>query len=188
MPALGIVAFQRRPIFNDVPDLVRTLARDLSWEERQGVNLAVFPACYLQGHATDRRTLERRALSVSDPAIIELLTQLGEAHATAVIGMVERRGDTLLNTALVAAAGKLIGIYSKVHPNEDGITPGCEYPVFSTRGWCFEAPSPCPAVGAAYPLSPPGVGRDTGGGPAGAGVRCGGAGARLLGKRAGKAV
>lgn len=130
MSLLRLAAFQRRPVFGDIPGAKRTLVRDLAWADERGAHLAVFPECYLQGYATDRRTLDERALSLSDPSVADLLLELRGVRAMAVVGMIERRGDALLNTALVIAEGQLIGTYSKAHPNEEGIAAGREFPVF----------------------------------------------------------
>ncbi|PIW13200.1 MAG: hypothetical protein COW34_10925 [Armatimonadetes bacterium CG17_big_fil_post_rev_8_21_14_2_50_66_6] len=77
----------------------------------------------------------------SEPIPGPATRQLGEAarrnHLWVVAGLNECAGDTSYNTAvLLNREGELAGTYRKVHlPREEwrkGITPGSEYPVFST--------------------------------------------------------
>ncbi|BBK41811.1 hypothetical protein STVA_18310 [Allostella vacuolata] len=137
MPYLRIAAFQRRPVFDALPVVTHALANDLAWAASQGAQLALFPECYLQGYATDRPTLERRALPVADASIAALVRRLGETGVTTIVGMIERRGEALFNTALVVGHRRLLGTYSKIHPNEDGVSPGTDCPVFVAGTWPF---------------------------------------------------
>ena len=65
--------------------------------------------------------------------------ELARQHAFyVVVGLVEREGSTLYNTAaLIGPEGQLVGKYRKVSlPRseiEAGLTPGQDYPVFDTR-------------------------------------------------------
>jgi predicted amidohydrolase len=132
-----VAAFQKHPIFDDTPAAIRILLNDLRWADARGVKLALFPECYLQGHAYDRATIERRALSLDGPEVEALLGQLAPVRAVALIGLFERRGADLYNSVIVVQNGRLLGVYAKAHPNEDGVLPGNDFPVFSVSDRTF---------------------------------------------------
>jgi predicted amidohydrolase len=132
-----VAAFQKYPVFDDTQTATRILLSDLRWADARGVKLALFPECYLKGHAYDRPTIERRALALDGIEVQALLAQLASVQAIALIGLFERRGAALFNSVIVVEKGRLLGVYAKAHPNEDGVFPGREFPVFSTSGQTF---------------------------------------------------
>lgn len=134
---LRVATFQRFPIFEDVESALQRLIVDLEWCARQETQLALFPECYLQGYATDRETIRRRALSLDSKEMQAILVRLKGFQTTIVLGLIEKRGASFLNTALVVQAGKVLGTYTKTHPNESGFDPGTEYPIFTTHDWPF---------------------------------------------------
>ncbi len=132
-----VAAFQRRPLFEDVEGVLRRLMVDLEWCDRQGVQLAVFPECYLQGYATDRETIMCRALTVDSKEMRGVLAKLRGYQTTTILGFIEKRGASFLNSALVIQAGEVLGTYAKTHPNESGFDAGMDYPIFTTHDWPF---------------------------------------------------
>jgi predicted amidohydrolase len=130
MAPLKLAAFQRRPLYDNVEEIVRRICADLTWCAREGVDLALFPECYLQGYAEDRPTISRRAFSLDGPEFAAFRDRIAEFPATVVLGLMEKRGLALHNSAVVITRGVLQGVYAKTHPNEPGFDPGSEYPVF----------------------------------------------------------
>ncbi|WP_394779024.1 carbon-nitrogen hydrolase family protein [Undibacterium sp.] len=143
MKGFRVAAFQRRPLFDDVPGTTQRLAEDLAWCEQEQVDLAVFPECYLQGYASDNDTVSRRALALDSDAFQRVAAALARFHADAIIGLAERRpgndgaGLELYNTAVVLRAGRVLGRYAKAHPNEAAFSAGRDFPVFDKAGWRF---------------------------------------------------
>lgn len=134
---MRIAAFQRMALFDAVDQAADVLARDLAWAETQGIDLALFPECYLQGHSYDGAIARRRALSLDDPALNALIGRCASGSTTAIIGLFERRGEAIYNSAIVAKAGRIIGVYAKAHPLESGCTPGTDFPVWPLGDWRF---------------------------------------------------
>jgi predicted amidohydrolase len=108
--SMRVAAFQRFPIFDDPVRIGETVLRDLTWADLQGVDLAVFPESYLQGHSYDRTLIERRAASL---AMRDLVDGFSAIKATAILGLFERRGDSIFNSAMVIESGRSAGIYAK---------------------------------------------------------------------------
>jgi predicted amidohydrolase len=148
---MRLASFQRFPIFDAPASAGSALLRDLRWADERGVDLALFPECSLQGHAYDRATIERRAVPLDDPALQDLLNQLAGVHATTILGLFERRGSRIFNSAIVVEKGTIAGVYAKAHPNEEGVTPGSDFPLFRRSGFsfginiCFDGNFPGPA-------------------------------------------
>jgi predicted amidohydrolase len=134
---MRVAAFQRFPVFDEPARVGESVLRDLTWADRHGVDLAVFPESYLQGHAYDRPLIERRAASIDGLAVRELLDNLAGVRATVVLGLFERRGDMIFNSAMVIQGGRFAGVYAKAFPIEDGCSPGTEYPVWNEGKWRF---------------------------------------------------
>src|SRR6266404_57204 len=131
--SLCVAAFQREPKYDDVAGVVERTYEDLEWCDAQGVDLAIFPECYLQGYATEQTRIEQRALSTDDPAVEQILERFATIRATVILGFVERRFARFYNSAMVLSAGRMVGVYSKANPNEQGFQAGKEFPVFRWR-------------------------------------------------------
>ena len=54
-----------------------------------------------------------------------------------LLGLFERRGALLHNSAIVIGDGRIIGCYAKHDPREAGCTPGTQRPVFACDDWPF---------------------------------------------------
>ena len=134
---MRIAAFQRRALFDAVEQAAEVLARDLAWAEAEGIDLALFPECYLQGHSYNEAIARRRALSLNDPGLNALVARFAGGKTTAVVGFFERRDDGVYNSALVVKSGRIIGVYAKAHPLEKGCMPGTDFPIWEEGSWRF---------------------------------------------------
>jgi len=134
---MRIAAFQRLALFDAVEQAAETLTRDLAWAETQGIDLALFPECYLQGHSYDEAIARRRALSLDDPCLNALVARCAPGRTTAIVGFFEKRGAALHNSSLVAKGGRIVGVYAKAHPLESGCSPGTDFPVWEAGRWRF---------------------------------------------------
>ena len=116
--------------------LMRKFALDTT---NEGVELLLFPECFLQGYFVDPTNLMRLAISLDSAQFTEVRAELTDIKPTLVFGMIERDGDAFRNTAVVLRHGELIGVYRKAHlkPGEAAFTPGTDYPVFDQDGIRF---------------------------------------------------
>lgn len=129
---IRIAAFQRRPIHDDIGEVTRRMLDDLRRCAAQGVQLAIFPECYLQGYTTDARTIARRAVAVDSVPFRRFASALSALPVDALIGFIERRAEGYYNSAAVLRGGALLGVYAKNHPNEQAFLPGGDSPAFET--------------------------------------------------------
>ncbi|WP_250035432.1 carbon-nitrogen hydrolase family protein [Paractinoplanes maris] len=137
---------QTPEILGDVPralGIVREFA-----EQADGVDLLVFPECFLQGYTVTAEHVKQFAR----PADLRL-----DLRPAIVLGMIERRGDRFYNTAAVVRGGRTVGAYRKTFltPGEHVFTAGTDYPTFACAGVrfginiCFDAQYPHAAAAVA---------------------------------------
>lgn len=130
------------------------VAAAVGWLEQaaaQGVALVVLPEAALTGYVFETPAEAREvALDIDGPEVQALVAAAGRLGIHAVVGLIERQGDLLRNTAVlvgpgagaagatagVSGPGELIGLYRKTHLPFLGVdrfvTPGDEAPVFDT--------------------------------------------------------
>ncbi|MES2073937.1 MAG: carbon-nitrogen hydrolase family protein [Pseudomonadota bacterium] len=145
---IRIAAFQRRPLFDDVAGTAIRLKEDIAWCEDQGVQIAIFPECFLQGYSTDRQAIARRAMHVDGMPFRKLITTLSPFSTDVILGFIEQRAGGFYNSAAVIRSGEVAGVYAKNRPNEREFLPGADAPVFRKSGHsyginiCFDANFP----------------------------------------------
>lgn len=115
----------------------RSMATYLQQADEQAVDIICFPEGYLNGYTYDATEAHQRALELDSATFKDILSSWKNYKATIIVGIIEKQGDTLFNSAAVIRGGKLLGVYRKTHPNESIYTPGTEYPVFDTKGVTF---------------------------------------------------
>jgi predicted amidohydrolase len=118
-------------------NLARVIAK-MEEAARAGAKLIVFPECALTGYCfTSREEAWPLAETVPGPSTEKLAAAAKSLGVTAVVGMLEREGDTLYNSAAVVDPPGVLGAYRKMHLPCLGIdwfnTVGDKpFPVFNT--------------------------------------------------------
>ena len=120
---------QTPEILGDVPsalEIVHEYAR-----QARGVDLLVFPECFLQGYRPTESHVRQYAMRCADVRL--------DVPQTVVLGMIERDGDRFFNTAAVVRGGRVVGAYRKTFltRGERVFTAGDAYPVFTAAGTTF---------------------------------------------------
>lgn len=124
-------AVQLLDVQGDVAGSMRVIRQYMAQADEQGVAVLCFPECFLQGYTLDNDETKSRALDVSSSEFKAILDELRPYRVTAIVGFIEKDGDTFYNTAAVIRQGKLLGTYRKTHLFEQNFQPGESYPVFS---------------------------------------------------------
>lgn len=131
---MRIAAVQCRPVFDDAERTCAIIAERLRWADSQGVDLLLFPEAWLLGHSYDAVVIRARANVASERALPALCARIADFSSTLVLGTFETLGEQVINSAVVIENGRVVGRYAKAHPNEAGVTPGSDFPVFARSG------------------------------------------------------
>jgi predicted amidohydrolase len=111
---VGVV--QTDPQLGDLEGNLRRCIERLDEAAGSGCELVVFPECALSGYMFDDPTVAiRSAIEVPGPETDALLAACARLRLHCVVGVLERAGETLLNTALLLGPDGLVGIYRKSH-------------------------------------------------------------------------
>lgn len=116
-PRMTAVAVAQLPaVLNDPSSNIEATAREIASAGGRGDALIVFPECHLSGYmygsADDVR---RSALSLDDPSLAPLMEACKRSGAHAVVGLLERDGNEVFNTAVTLGPSGILGSYRKQH-------------------------------------------------------------------------
>lgn len=134
--AVKIGSCQTPEILGDVDAAVWCIKGFCAQAEQENADLVLFPECFLQGYLVTQAHLERHALDLASAEFRSVAAQLADIAPVLVVGMIERSGNRLYNSAVVLEHGQVAGIYRKTHltPGEALFDKGEDYPVFGVRG------------------------------------------------------
>ena len=102
-----------------------------------GARLVCFPECFLQGYDSRPAYVAGAAIDLAGAAFAQVLKCFETLEPVIVVGVIERSGDSLYNSAVAIKLGKVIGRYRKMHllPGERSVfEPGTEPTVFDIDG------------------------------------------------------
>jgi predicted amidohydrolase len=136
---LRVGACQTPELLGDVDAAVRVIRDFAGQADEAGLDLLLFPECFLQGYLVTPEHVRGQAFEVASPAFAAVLARLAAVRQTLVLGMIERRGGHYFNTALVIAGGRVAGAYRKTFltGGESVFVAGGAYPVFGCKGVRF---------------------------------------------------
>jgi predicted amidohydrolase len=134
-----IGACQTPEILGDVDGALRVIDGFAASATRAGVDVLLFPECFLQGYLVTERHVAAHALELGSADLAAVLGRLAGIRPALVLGVIERRDGAYFNTALVIHAGRVLGAYRKRHltAGEAVFTAGDSYPVFDHAGVRF---------------------------------------------------
>jgi predicted amidohydrolase len=134
-----IGACQTPEIVGDV-DRAVGLVRDFAGQaDAVGVDLLLFPECFLQGYVITEQHVHGQAFQIGSAGFTAVLARLVGLRQILVLGMIERDGGGYYNTAVVISGGRVVGRYRKAFltDGESVFTAGDGYPVFDHDGTRF---------------------------------------------------
>jgi 5-aminopentanamidase len=137
---MRIAAAQLNPRLGELAGNLELCAKAIREAAAKGAELIVLPECSLSGYMfEDRAAASAAAEAVPGPATESLAAISSESGIVSVVGLLERDGAELYNTAVVLGPDGLIGRYRKSHLPILGVdrfvTAGAEPPpVFELQG------------------------------------------------------
>jgi 5-aminopentanamidase len=136
---LRVGACQTQEILGDAESALACICDFARQADARGVELLVFPECFLQGYLVEEEHVRRHALNFRSARFAAMLRRLERIEQTLVFGAIEQQGDRYFNAAAVVARGRLVGVYRKTHllPGESLFDKGDAYPTFEYQGVRF---------------------------------------------------
>lgn len=136
---LRVGACQTPELLGEVDAAISCIESFAAQGASQGVDLLLFPECFLQGYLVDEHHLRTFAMNLRSPSFAALLQRLSGSEPTLVFGVIEESDGLWFNSAVVVRRGHLAGVYRKTHitEGESRFTHGEHYPVFDERGFTF---------------------------------------------------
>ncbi|WP_189677767.1 carbon-nitrogen hydrolase family protein [Sphingomonas glacialis] len=130
---MRIAVVQCSKLSDDARRAGDAIVQRLRWADDEGIGLTVFPEAFLLGHSYAPETIRSRA-SVAASAVAALCERVAAFHSTLVVGAFDLVDGQVFNSAIIIEAGRVVGRYSKAHPNEPGVTAGSDFPTFLRSG------------------------------------------------------
>lgn len=139
MSRLRLAAAQTLEYREDVEGALSCIADLACRAETEGARLLCFPEGFLLGYMTGESSARRVALDIASDAFEQILRRLPPTGPMLVIGIIERSGDRLFNSAVVIERGVVLGCYRKRHllPGEKVFDVGEDMPIFAVDGLRF---------------------------------------------------
>jgi predicted amidohydrolase len=136
---MRIGACQTPEILADVDAAVRVVRDFAGRTDSAGIDLLLFPECFLQGYLVTDQHVRGQAFEIGSSAFSSVLTRLAGLRQMLVVGMIEQADGRYYNTAVVITGGQVIGRYRKTFltTGEAVFTAGDGYPVFDCAGVRF---------------------------------------------------
>jgi 5-aminopentanamidase len=131
-----IGACQTPEILGDVDAAVGCIRGFCERAGPEGADLLLFPECFLQGYLVTEAHVRRHAFDLGSAGFRSVAARLADVTPVLVVGVIERSGSRLYNSAVVLQHGQVAGVYRKAHlmPGEMIFAKGDEYPVFEVKG------------------------------------------------------
>jgi len=136
---MKIAAAQTPEFREDIDAALACAAKMSARADTASAVLICFPEGFLQGYLTEEPLARRHALDLTSEAFARVLERLPMTGPMIVMGLIERDGDRLFNTAVVVHRGALVGRYRKrrLLGGEQVFTAGDDCPVFEIDGLSF---------------------------------------------------
>lgn len=137
--ALRVGACQTPEILGDVDGALSCIEGFASQATAHGVDLLLFPECFLQGYLAEEQHVRNQALDLGSVEFSSVLRRLSRIPQTLVLGLIERSGGRCFNSAVVITQAELAGVYRKTHltRGEAIFDNGDAYPTFELHGVRF---------------------------------------------------
>ena len=131
---MKIAAYQAKAVNGDRLEAIKTISKVLASTD---ADIVCFPECYLTGYFRKMPEAFNESIDLSSKDFGEVLATLAAFDQTVILGLIEREGNNLFNTAVVTKQGKLLGKYRKQHVNESAFLAWDQSPVFDQDGTTF---------------------------------------------------
>lgn len=122
------------PILGDVEASLAEVKRALSWAQEEVLDVVCLPECYLTGYCRNPEVAKAHSIDLGSALFSRLISELRQFDPVVILGLMERSGPELFNSAVIVEGGRVLALYRKQHLIESAFSPGRESPVFERNG------------------------------------------------------
>jgi predicted amidohydrolase len=131
---ISVGSCQMVPILGNVDASLAEVKRALSWAQQESVDVICLPECYLTGYCRTPEEARAHSIELGSALFSRLISELRRFDPVVILGLIERCGPKLFNSAVVVERGRVLGVYRKQHLIEKAFSRGRESPVFERNG------------------------------------------------------
>jgi predicted amidohydrolase len=135
--AISVGSCQMAPVLGDVHASLTEVKRALSWAREESLDVVCLPECHLTGYSRTPEEASAHSIDLGSALFSRLMSDLRQFDPVVILGLIERSGSELFNSAVIAERGRVLGVYRKQHLIESAFSPGRESPVFERNGVRF---------------------------------------------------
>ena len=128
---------QVAPVEGDVGEALAQIKQALAWADAQSLDIVCLPECFLTGYYRSREDAATHGIELGSALFSHVAEELSDFSPMLILGLIERDGPDLFNSAVLLERGRLIGHYRKQHLIEPAFRPGHQSPVFEKAGVKF---------------------------------------------------
>ena len=133
-PTIAVGSCQMVPVLGDVDASLMEVKRVLSWAQEEALDVLCLPECYLTGYCRTPEEASAHSIDLDSALFSRLISELRQFDPVVILGLMERCGSELYNSAVIVERGRVLGLYRKQHLIESAFSPGRESPVFERNG------------------------------------------------------
>jgi len=133
-PTISVGSCQMVPILGDMDASLTEVKRALSWAQEEALDIVCLPECYLTGYCRTDEEAGAHSIELGSTLFSRLMSELRQFDPVVILGLMERCGSELFNSAVIVERGRVLGVYRKQHLIESAFSPGRESPVFEKNG------------------------------------------------------
>lgn len=122
------------PILGDVEASLAEIRRELSWAQEEALDVICLPECFLTGYCRTPEEASAHSIDLDSGLFSRLMSELRQFDPVVILGLMERSGSELFNSAVIVERGRVLGLYRKQHLIESAFSSGRESPVFERNG------------------------------------------------------
>jgi len=133
-PTISVAGCQMAPILGDLDASLIEVKRALSWAQAEALDVICLPECFLTGYCRTPEEASVHSIDLDSGLFSRLMSELRQFDPVVILGLMERSGSELFNSAVIVERGRVLGLYRKQHLIESAFSPGRESPVFERNG------------------------------------------------------
>lgn len=122
------------PILGDVDASLAEVKRALSWAQEESLDVVCLPECHITGYCRTPEEAAAHSIDLGSTLFSRLMSELRQFDPAVILGLMERWGQELFNSAVIVERGRVLGVYPQAAPGRERVLARARVPVFERNG------------------------------------------------------